>query len=120
MKNLLLPLLAVLYLGTTAQTIVSTVPENKHVVIEDYSGVMWDSPYSHKRIQFYQYKYPDNVYAFYIHEGDNAVPGSDDYLDLRTEWGPALLGQTDYNPDYLTTTVNRQVFEGFSHNAGTA
>ncbi len=119
-KTLLFCMLAVLYLSSVSQTIVSTVPETKKAVVEDYSGVMWDSPYSHIRIQHQQYKHPENVFAIYIHEGENAIPGSDDYLDLRTEWGPALLAQTDYNSDYLTTTVNRRYFPDYAHNNGTA
>jgi PKD repeat protein len=121
MKKLLLCcIITVLYVSSTGQTIVSTTPENKRVVVEDYSGVMWESPYAHKRIQHMEFRYPDNVFAIYIHEGENAIPGSDDYLDLRTQWGPALLDQTDYNPDYLTTTVNRHYFPDYAHNSGTA
>ncbi len=119
-KTLLLCVLTVLFLSSTSQTIVSTTPEFKRVVVEDYSGVMWESPYAHKRIQHQVYNYPDHVFAIYIHEGDNAIPGSDDYLDLRTEWGPALLAQTDYDPDILTTTVNRHVFPAYAHLSGTA
>jgi len=119
-KLLLICILAILYLSSSSQTIVSTAPETKRAVVEDYSGVMWESPYSHIRIQHMQYKYPDHVFAIYIHEGDNAIPGSNDYLDLRTPWGPALLAQTDYNSDYLTTTINRHVFLEYAHNSGTA
>jgi len=119
-KTLLLCLLTALYLGSVGQTIVSTTPENKKAIVEDYTGVMWDNPYTHKRIQHQQYNYPENVFAIYIHEGENAIPGSNDYLDLRTEWGPALMDQTDFTPTALTTTVNRHVFPGFAHNNGTA
>ena len=119
-KLLLFCLLPFLLAGSYAQTIVSTSPENKRVVVEDYSGVMWESPYSHIRTQHMQYMYPGQVFAICIHEGDNAVPGGDDYLDLRTPWGPALLSQTDYTADYLTLTVNRHYFPDYAHNSGTA
>jgi PKD repeat protein len=119
-KILLLCMLTVLYLSSVSQTIVSTTLENKRAVVEDYSGVMWETPYTHKRIQHQQYKYPENVFTIFIHEGDNAIPGSDDYLDLRTQWGPALMAQTDFNPDLFTTTVNRHVFPDYAHFAGTA
>ena len=119
-KLLLLCLLAVFVLGSYGQTIVSTNPENKRAVVEDYSGVMWESPYSHKRIQHMQYKYPEHVFAVYIHEGENAIPGGDEYPDLRTQWGPALLEQTDYVADYITVTVNRHYFPAHAHNNGTA
>ena len=119
-KILLLCVMTALYLSSVSQTIVSTTIENKRAVVEDYSGVMWESPYTHIRIQHQQYNHPENVFAIYIHEGDNAIPGTNDYLDLRTQWGPALLDQTTYNPDYLTTTVNRHIFLEYAHSDGTA
>ena len=96
-----------------AQTIVSTSPENRNVVLEEFTGVnCFYCPDGHRIAQSIQDNNPDRVALINIHQGGYANP-SGNQPDFRTQWGNAIAGQTGLT-GYPAGTVNRHVFSGSS------
>lgn len=113
MKNLLLiSLITIVSMGQLmAQTIVGTDPENKNVVLEEYTGINCVfCPDGHAIGQAIYDNNPDDVVLINIHQGGFASP-SGNQPDFRTPWGDALAGQTGLT-GYPSGTVNRHVFSG--------
>jgi hypothetical protein len=109
-----LSVIAILIFSSTvlnAQTIVSTTPSNRNVILEEYTGIhcTW-CPDGHKRANQLIASNPGRVWAINIHQGGYASPGSGE-PDYRTQWGDALAGQTGLT-GYPSGTINRQVFSG--------
>ena len=109
-----LPIILALALGassTYAQTIVSTNPENRKVVLEEYTGIHCVyCPSGHQIAQAIKDAHPDDVFLINIHSGSFAVPGANE-PDFRTPYGKALDSQTGL-VGYPAATVNRQNFPG--------
>ena len=102
-----------------AQTIVGTDPENKNVVLEEYTGIHCVfCPQGHAIGQAIYDAHPDDVLLINIHQGSFATPSGSE-PDFRTPWGNALAGQTDLQ-GYPAATVNRHLFSGWSQGSGTA
>src|SRR5690606_33060545 len=98
-------------LASFGQTIVSTSPENKNVVLEEFTGIHCQfCPQGHAIAKAIQDGNPDDVSLINIHVGGYATPGSGE-PDFRTPYGPAILGQTGLT-GYPGGTVNRHVFPG--------
>lgn len=98
-------------LGSYAQTIVSTTPENRKVVLEEYTGIYCVyCPSGHAIAQEIQDNNPGNVLLINIHQGGYASPGAN-APDFRTPFGNALAQQTGL-AGYPAATVNRQNFPG--------
>ena len=94
-----------------AQTIVSTTPENRKVILEEFTGIYCTfCPQGHAIAQALQDNNPGNVYLINIHAGSYAAPGSGD-PDFRTPWGQAIADQSGLT-GYPAGTVNRQNFPG--------
>jgi hypothetical protein len=94
-----------------AQTIVSTTPENRKVILEEFTGIYCTfCPQGHAIAQALQDDNPGNVYLINIHAGSYAAPGSGD-PDFRTPWGQAIADQSGLT-GYPAGTVNRQNFPG--------
>ena len=93
------------------QTIVSTSPENKKVVLEEYTGIhcVW-CPSGHEIAQTLQNNNPDDVFLVNIHVGGYAVPGSGE-PDFRTPFGTAIANEAGV-AFYPSGSVNRHVFSG--------
>jgi len=93
-------------LAMFSQTIVSTSPENKKVVLEEYTGLHcgW-CPDGHTIAQNIQNNNPGNVFLINIHQGGYATPGNGE-PDFRTPFGNALAGQVGAN-FYPSGTINR-------------
>lgn len=105
--------------SAVAQTIVGTDPENKNVVLEDFTGIHCPNcPDGHAVAQSIYNANPEDVVLINIHQGGFAVPdpGEPDY---RTQWGNPIAGQTDLQ-GYPAGTVNRHLFPGHSQGSGTA
>lgn len=102
-----------------AQTIVSTTPENRKVVLEEYTGIYCTyCPSGHAIAQGIQDNNPGNVFLVNIHQGGYATPGTN-APDFRTPFGNALAAQTGL-AGYPAATVNRQNFPGREQgNSGT-
>ncbi|WP_139855797.1 T9SS type A sorting domain-containing protein [Aequorivita sinensis] len=97
--------------GSYAQTIVSTSPQDKNVVLEEFTGIYcpW-CPDGHSRAQAIKDANPDRVSLINIHTGGFANP-SGNAPDFRTNYGAAIAGQTGLE-GYPSGTVNRHVFSG--------
>jgi hypothetical protein len=102
-----------------AQTIVTTNPENRKVILEEFTGVNCTfCPQGHAIAQGLQDNNPGNVYLVNIHSGGYAVPNGNQ-PDFRTPWGEAIDDQSGL-AGYPAGTINRQNFPGLEQgNPGT-
>ncbi len=119
-KNLLLLLLTVGMGHLFAQTIVSTDPENKNVILEEFTGIHCGfCPDGHRLANLVAIAHPEDVFLINIHTGSYANPSAGE-PDFKTEWGAAIAGQTGLQ-GYPAGTINRHVFEGMQQGtSGTA
>ena len=102
-----------------AQTIVSTSPENKKIILEEYTGIHCTyCPDGHEIAQSLKDANPDNVFIINIHTGGYATPSSGE-PDFRTSFGDAIAAQSNLT-GYPSGSVNRQYFSSLSMNGGTA
>lgn len=121
MKKVSTLILAFILISTyaIAQTIVGTDPENKNVVLEEYTGIHCVfCPQGHAIGQAIYDAHPNDVVLINIHQGSFATPSGSE-PDFRTPWGNALAGQTGL-AGYPAATVNRHLFPGWSQGSGTA
>lgn len=94
-----------------AQTIVSTTPENKNVVLEEFTGIHCGyCPDGHKIAQEIVTNNPGDAFMIAYHQGSYASPGTGE-PDYRTSFGDAIANQTGLT-GYPSGTVNRHVFSG--------
>ncbi len=120
MKKLFTFLLITLFSASLfAQVIVGTDPENKNVVLEEFTGIHCVyCPDGHAIAQAIQNSHPDDVVIMNIHTGSYAVPSGSE-PDFRTPFGDAIAGQSGLR-GYPAGTVNRHLFPGWSQGSGTA
>lgn len=108
-KKLLLG--AALLLGTAsfAQTMVSTTPQNKKVVLEEFTGIhcVW-CPDGHVIANAMKNANPDNVFLVNIHSGGFAAPGPNQ-PDYRTTYGEGIRAHFGAN-SFPTGMVNRKPY----------
>ncbi len=103
--------------SSVAQTIVSTTPENKKVVLEEFTGIHCVyCPQGHAIAQAIQNNNPGEVFLINIHVGGFAVPNAGE-PDFRTPFGTAIANQSGLT-GYPAGTVNRHVFPGSSQSGG--
>ncbi len=89
-----------------AQTIVSTDPENKKVVLEEFTGITCGyCPDGHSIANNIANNNPGNVFLINIHQGGFANPGNTGF-DFRTPFGNSLAAQVGAN-FYPSGTINR-------------
>ena len=112
MKKTLLLVIAIMA-GLTGfaqitDTIVSTTPSNRNVLIEEYTGINcgW-CPAGHKKANEVKAAHPDRVNIINIHQGSYSAN------TFTTQWGNALAGQIGLT-GYPAGTVNRHVFSQYS------
>ena len=113
MKNKITLSLLLSFFGLCAfaQTIVTTNPENRKVILEEFTGVNCTfCPQGHAIAQGLQDNNPGNVYLVNIHSGSYAVPNGNQ-PDFRTPWGEAIDNQSGL-AGYPAGTINRQNFPG--------
>jgi hypothetical protein len=109
-------LFALLAFGAYGQTIVSTNPENKKVILEEFTGIYCVfCPQGHAIAQAIQDANPGNAFLINIHVGSFASPNGSD-PDFRTPWGNAIANQSGLI-GYPAGTVNRHNFPGFEQGA---
>lgn len=107
----LLPVLVLFSFFSLAQNLVSTEPQNKNVVLEEYTGIHCQyCPDGHRIAQGIANANPGRVVLINIHQGSFAVPSGSE-PDFRTPFGDALAAQTGLT-GYPSGTVNRHVFSG--------
>jgi hypothetical protein len=105
-KALLLFAATLLSAGAWAQTIVSTQPQNRNVIIEELTGFrcQW-CPAGHKIVNDLMEAYPGQITGINVHAG-----GFSQNSPYNTTYGEAYDTQAD--PDgYPAGTVNRHVFQ---------
>jgi hypothetical protein len=100
-------------MNSFGQTIVSTSPENKKVVLEEFTGIKCVfCPQGHAIAQAIQNNNPDDVFLINIHTGGFATPNAGE-PDFRVPDGNTI--RSYYNvSSYPSGMVNRHVFSGGS------
>ncbi len=107
---------ALFALTVFSQTIVSTDPENKKVVLEEFTGIHCTfCPDGHAIAQEIQDNNPGDVFLINIHTGGYATPGAGE-PDFRTPFGAAIGSQSGL-VGYPAGTVNRTNFPGMEQGA---
>lgn len=111
MKKTLLVLVVAILAGLTGfaqitDTIVSTTPSNRNVLLEEYTGVQctW-CPDGHRMANELKATNPDRICLINIHQGSFAAN------TYTTQFGNALANQTNLE-GYPSGTINRHVFSG--------
>tara|TARA_R110002050_G_scaffold87066_2_gene184610 strand:- start:14782 stop:15549 length:768 start_codon:yes stop_codon:yes gene_type:complete len=112
MKRVLLALTSIFTsVAAMAQLPVSTTPENKNAVLEEFTGIHCVyCPDGHRLAQELKDSHPADVFLINVHTGGYAVPSGNE-PDFRTNFGSGLAGQTGLT-GYPSGTVNRHVFSG--------
>ena len=118
-KNLLSLLLIFAIFCAHAQTFVSTSPENKNIILEEFTGISCTfCPDGHKIGQQLHDANPNDIFLINIHTGGYASPqgpGTDFRVDPI---GSNIAGQSNLS-GYPAGTVNRHLFS-MSQGGGTA
>ncbi|WP_367391729.1 Omp28-related outer membrane protein [Lewinella sp. LCG006] len=112
-KSVLVVFTAVLFLplGVSAQTIVSTSPQNKHAVVEEFGGIYCVyCPHGHQILQSLEEDLGEQLVLINYQTGPYATPIGDD-PDLGNDYS-ALLQEQSQLSGYPAATVNRHVFPG--------
>jgi len=119
-KNYLLLISSVFVFHTlSAQSFVSTSPESKNAVLEEYTGIYCGyCPDGHKRANDLAANNPGDVVLINIHVGGFSTPRSGD-PDFRTQWGTAIDNLADVR-GYPAGSVNRRRFAGINHQGGSS
>ena len=104
-------ILSLIAFSAFSQTIVSTDPENKNVILEEYTGIhcVW-CPEGHVLAQALQDNNPGDVFLINIHVGGFASPGAGE-PDFRTPFGTAIANEAGVS-FYPSGSINRHVFSG--------
>ena len=113
MKKLLSIALALVTTISFAQTFVSTVPGNKKVVLEEYTGIKCvHCPDGHFRAANIQASSPGNVFLINIHGGGFSTPqnGEPNFVSPHS----ASLVNSNGVTSFPSGSVNRRVFSGGS------
>tara|TARA_R110002072_G_scaffold110599_3_gene238433 strand:+ start:2804 stop:4519 length:1716 start_codon:yes stop_codon:yes gene_type:complete len=115
LKKLLFPV-ALLFVAFPlfSQTIVSTEPENRKVILEEFTGINCVfCPQGHAIANNIKNNYPDDFFVINIHQGGFSNPGAGQ-PDFRTPFGNAIVLQSYSGGGfgYPSGTVNRQNFPG--------
>ncbi len=93
------------------QTIVSTSPENKNVILEEFTGIHCVfCPQGHAIAQAIKDTNSDNIFLINIHSGSFANPSGNE-PDFRTPFGQEIDNQSGL-AGYPAGTVNRRNFPG--------
>jgi len=111
-KKLSLSLIfSIIAFSAFSQTLVTTSPENKNVILEEYTGIhcVW-CPEGHALAQALQDNNPDDVFLINIHVGGYASPGAGE-PDFRTPFGTAIANEAGV-AFYPSGSINRHVFSG--------
>ena len=84
MKFILSILLSIFCLVSTGQTIVSTTPENKNAILEEFTGIYCVyCPDGHLIANNLKYSYPNDLFLLNLHTGGYANPGQSGDPDFR-------------------------------------
>ncbi|MCD4665451.1 MAG: Omp28-related outer membrane protein [Bacteroidales bacterium] len=109
-QKILLSIVMLLTLSwVNAQTLVSTDPQPKNAVLEEFTGIHCGyCPDGHAIAAALLENNPGRVVVIAIHQGSFAQPSGGE-PDYRTPWGDALANQSGLT-GYPNGTVNRHIF----------
>ncbi len=97
--------------GMSAQTIVSTSPQNKRAVVEEFGGMYCVyCPHGHQILQSLEEGLGDQLVLINYQTGPYATPIGDD-PDLGNDYSLLLQEQSQLS-GYPAATINRHVFPG--------
>lgn len=100
-----------------SQTIVSTSPENKNAILEEFTGINCVfCPQGHAIANAIKVNNPDDFFIVNVHAGGFATPNPGQ-PDFTTPEGDAIDGQASV-AGYPAGTINRTVFPGLSQISG--
>lgn len=117
MKKITLMLIAGFSLSSVAQTIVPTTPQNKKIILEEFTGIHCVyCPSGHTIANSILSANPGNAFVINVHVGGYATPSAGE-PDFRTSFGTSIAGQTGLT-GYPSGTVNRTVFSGLGMATG--
>ena len=109
MKFILSILLSTLCLISTGQTIVSTTPENRNVILEEFTGIYCTyCPDGHLIAQNLHNANPNDVFLINIHTGGYANPNGPNDPDFNCLYGAAIAANSGL-AGYPAGTVNRDI-----------
>jgi len=119
MKKILLSLFTVSCFLSNAQTFVSTSPENKNIILEEFTGISCGyCPDGHRIGQELHDLNPNDVFLINIHTGGYASPQGPG-TDFRVDPEGANIANQSGLSGYPAGTVNRHQFT-MSQGGGTA
>ena len=97
-----------------AQTFVSTTPENKNVILEEFTGIYCTfCPDGHLIAQGLHDANPNDVFLINIHTGGYANPNGPNDPDFNCLYGAAIAANSGL-AGYPAGTVNRATFSGIT------
>ena len=119
MKRILLSVFVIGSFLSSAQTFVSTNPENRNVVLEEFTGIYCGyCPDGHLKGQQLKDNNPGDVVLINIHTGSYATPSGND-PNYQTNFGAAIASQAGI-AGYPAGTINRHAFGSWTQQGGTA
>ncbi len=112
-KTVTLSIAVLSALAASAQLPVSTTPQNKKALIEEFTGIHCTyCPDGHKISAQILAANPGNAFAVNVHTGSYATPSGAE-LDFRTTEGDAIAAISTMGiTGYPTGDVNRHIFTG--------
>jgi len=114
MKKLILAVIVLLGLQIQAQTFVSTTPENRNVILEEFTGIYCTyCPDGHLIAQGLHDANPMDVFLINIHTGGYANPNGPSDPDFNCLFGAAIAANSGL-AGYPAGTINRATFSGIS------
>ncbi len=114
MKKIYIIILVLFGLQTQAQTFVSTLPENKNVILEEFTGIYCQfCPDGHLIAQNLHNANPNDVFLINIHTGGYSNPNGPNDPDFNCLYGAAIAANSGL-AGYPAGTINRATFNGIS------
>ena len=120
MKKLIILLLTIILIACAApkeccgQTFVSTTPENKNVILEEFTGIYCTyCPDGHLIAQNLHDANPNDVFLINIHTGGYSTPNSPNDPDFNCSYGSAIANNANI-AGYPAGSVNRAIFSGIT------
>ena len=114
MKKLILAVIVLLGLQIQAQTFVSTTPENRNVILEEFTGIYCTyCPDGHLIAQGLHDANPMDVFLINIHTGGYANPNGPSDPDFNCLYGGAIATNANI-AGYPAGSVNRAMFSGIT------
>tara|TARA_R110001592_G_scaffold18404_1_gene76406 strand:- start:876 stop:2663 length:1788 start_codon:yes stop_codon:yes gene_type:complete len=102
----------------TSQTFVSTTPENRNVVLEEFTGIYCQfCPDGHLIAQGLHNTNPNDVFLINIHTGGYSNPNGPSDPDFNTLFGGTIANNSGLT-GYPAGTVNRSAFTGITPQGG--